>query len=79
MAQTGKKALNGEFEDIVSHISESEEKARTIIFTGALIRVQDSEGNVDWERKKVETAETKLIPANHRCYVIGARVKLIQS
>lgn len=79
MAQTGTKALSGEFEDIVSHIFESEEKARTIVFTGALIRVKNSKGNVDWEREDVLVAETRVVPADHRCYVISARVKFTQS
>ena len=79
MIQTGTKALNGDFEDIVGHQFKSEKEARSITFTGALIRVRDSTGKVIWERTDVRTAETKEVPPDHRCDVISGRVKFTQS
>ena len=60
--QTGTKALQGEFEEVISHIFEGETQAKSITFTGALIRVRNTSREVRWERRNVQTAETQEVP-----------------
>lgn len=76
---TSTKALEGEFEDVISLIFEGEKQAKSITFTGALIRVRNALGQVRWERREVQREETKDVPSQHRCEIIKGRVKFTRS